>query len=608
MPKTVLNLIEINLLLNSEEPKNTELYGNLYFVLSGLNKLKAISLDDMPTLDTKARNALSYNKKDLIDTTAREWRATTTILERPRRDEVCELCNTPIKYLCYIFNFKNNTELRVGSECIKKFPNMEGYVEHSKQLKSIHKNQKVITRRNEFYNRFPNCEALISDAENYFLTLPILLPYDLYTKLEDVVKRLRLTYTNYVNEGKKPFKSELTSFELFDLAINQFEKNKNKADEIVNDNINKPLICKRREIDWLLSQNKRAIISKIAKNNGFYNLSTICSITSIEFISGYIENIFNRNQSQLYRFKSLNNGTLQIVFNKHGYFPQITFNMSINDFMHNIGSHCIYDSKFIYSLGDFAQYMKISNTLQNLESVMNYIANLFYEFNCFLLFNEKNNNLWLCRRGDKSIRVFKPYDFLVSYSKHINDSDELLKNFIFSIVRGGSNPKWIVPELQDKYDIKDTVNELYKEQYLDVREQFLRDNKNKYIEIATYNLIRDKHGHIIIDFDHIEYIKFTRSQIHISDSAIKYIEYALYINENNLFTNYKKGTILFVQSTQSIKNNNIIFYTTKHDGLVIKQCVTENNHESIFLYTDAPKKDIVSYGRVIYSFIANLKK
>ena len=72
MSKTSLNLIEINLLLNSEEPKNTELYGNLYSVLSKLQKLKAVSLDNLSDLDNKARTTLLHSKKDLIDTIVRE--------------------------------------------------------------------------------------------------------------------------------------------------------------------------------------------------------------------------------------------------------------------------------------------------------------------------------------------------------------------------------------------------------------------------------------------------------------------------------------------------------------------------------------------------------
>lgn len=112
MAKAVLTLIEINLLLNSEEPQNIELYGNLFFNLTNLEtdtkKLKAVSLDQLPLLDNKAIAALTYNKRNLISLTTKEWIAENTYNERPKRDMVCELCNTKIKNLFYIFHLNHH--------------------------------------------------------------------------------------------------------------------------------------------------------------------------------------------------------------------------------------------------------------------------------------------------------------------------------------------------------------------------------------------------------------------------------------------------------------------------------------------------------------------
>lgn len=608
MSKTVLTLDEINLLKNSEELKNTELYGNLYQVIYSLQNPKAVSLEDLPDLNNKAIGALTHNKKTLIDTIIKEWYAERVSEEDPNKKVRCGLCNTPNKYLYYIRNRRNGCLLNVGSHCITKFPNIEGFTEQKQQLKQIHKNHKIIARRNEFYDRFPNCETIISNAEDYFSTLPILLPYDLYTKLDEIIKRMRLIYTKYVNEGKKPFNSQLDSFELFNLAINQFYRIKNQSDEMVSSNKNDPLICKRREIDWLISQNKQHILSQIAENSGFYNLSTLRHITSVEFISDYIGDIFGRNQSQLYNFMSLKNGLLYIAFNKHGYHPQIVFSMSLKDFMQSIASYCIYDSSFTYSLNDFTQYMKILNTRSNLESVINYISDFVYKFNCILLFNEQNNSIWLCRRGDKSIRIFRPYDFLTSYSKHINESDESIKVFIFSIIKGGNTVKWITPELQAKQGIDERVNKLYKEQFLDVRERFLQYNKNTYVEITVYKIVKIQSGHIVIDFNHPEYVKISRRQIRVSDNTLKYIEYALYVTSECLMPQYKQGTIFLVQNTKSIKNGNTIFYVNVSNRLTIKQCTTTKEFESIFQHIDIHKRDIVSCGRVIDSFVLNFKE
>lgn len=64
--KSILSIDEVNLLLNSEEPKNTGLYGNLYEVLSKIDNRKAITIEELSELDQTAKGALSYNKKNLM--------------------------------------------------------------------------------------------------------------------------------------------------------------------------------------------------------------------------------------------------------------------------------------------------------------------------------------------------------------------------------------------------------------------------------------------------------------------------------------------------------------------------------------------------------------
>lgn len=607
MSKTVLNLIEINLLLNSEEPKNTELYGNLYSVLSDLRKLKAVSFDSLYGLDDKARTALLHSKKDLIDTTVREWRATTTIIERPQRDMVCELCNTPIKYLCYIFNFKNNTELRVGSECIKKFPNMEGYTQHSEQLKTIHKNQKVIARRNKFYEHFSNCEEFISNAEKYFSTIPILLPYELYSKLESTIARIRLIFTKYVNEDKKPFSSQMTSFELFQLATDQYNQLKLQSDDFVIKNKNKPLICKRKEIDWLTSQNKHKLLEQISKNQGCYNLSTLKQMTSYSFVLDYKEDIFERNQSQLFRFTRINSNAVYFSFVKQGYQPSLSFKLSLQDFVQEIVSECIFNHEYTYSLDSVYTKGVILNTTSNIESIKNYIADFVYNFNCAILFDDKTNNLILCRRSDKAIRTFYPYQFISSYSSQVIKSDDDIKKYIFSIIKGNNSVKWISTEEQAKQGIDDKINKLYKEQYLDIKDHFIKYNKEKYVEITTYRLIKDIDTNMVIDFNHPEYIRVSRKQIRLTDNSVKNISYAIYVSFDNLTSYYSKNTLLLIQETQSVKNGNIIYYTDIDKKAFFIKCNTIDGYESIFKHISLSKTRIKSYGRVMYAFTPNLK-
>lgn len=467
MADTILTLVEINLLLNSEEPKNTQLYGNLYSVLQNIKNPKAVSLESLPVLDTKARNALLRNKKNLFDATVKEWRATTTINERPKRDLVCQLCNTPIKYLCYIFNFKNNTELRVGSECIKKFSNMEGYTQHKEQLQGIHRNQKIVLRRNKFYDIFPNCENDIKQAEKYFSTLPILLPHDMYFTLESVISRMSLIYNKYVNEGKKPFNSNKDSFELFELALIQYNKVKSQAEEFLTHNINNPLICRRREIDWLRSQNKLGLLKEISNSDGRYTLATLKHMYNPVFVREHTKVFSSKNKSKHLKIDKISDSKVFFTFNKLGYQPAISLSIIIKDFMYYIGAECILNDEYEYRIKNIIPIISIENTMLNIQSIINYNYNITNSFNCVFLIDYTTRMLILYRRWDKSIRILKPESFLNLYNKCIFTTDENINRQISNIVKGNQNTKWISYETQEKQGIEDKVGRLYREQYLD---------------------------------------------------------------------------------------------------------------------------------------------
>ena len=244
LSKSILSRDEISLLRNSEEPRNSELYGNLFAILNDLSNIKAITMDDLVMLDEKGKAALTHNKKTLLDTVIKEWYAERVSEEDPSKQVKCGLCNTPNKYLYYIRNRRNGKLLNVGSHCITKFPGIEGYIEQRKQLRDIQKGQLIVARRNEFYEKVNNPEAMIEEAQSYFDNLPILLPWDLYAKLKDTINRMAFIYSKYVNEGKKPFESAYTSFELFELAVKQIDILKEKASIFITEHQNDFLICK----------------------------------------------------------------------------------------------------------------------------------------------------------------------------------------------------------------------------------------------------------------------------------------------------------------------------------------------------------------------------
>lgn len=597
MTKSDLSRADISLLINSEEPKNSQLYGNLYDTLIKIKTLKAITLEELKNhnLNQGGISALTHSKQDLIDNTTKEWRATTDIIDNPKKISTCQLCNkNGIRYERHIRNMKNNTELLVGSECVTRFK-IDGYLEQEKQLSEIRKRQKIIQRRNEFYSHFPDYEEFISDAEKYFSTLPILLPYDLYNTLQNTINRMRLISTKYVNEGKKAYYSQYDSFTLFQQTVDSFSKLKVRAELHINKNLNKILVCERQEIDWLISENKMKLLQQISENNGIYTLYTLKNMDSINFIQKYIESILSKNISDIMKFEKIKDNKIIFSFNKFGYQSPILYNIKLKDFMQNIGANCIINNAFTYGSKEILKVSTIINSKRNLISILEYIDSIMNLLNCTFLIDDISNSLYLYRKGDRAIRKFSHYYFMQSYSNFILLSDEEIKKFLISII-SNNDVNWISNEMQSKQGIDEKIGVLYKA-YKESHEYTIRPT-GRIVELMTYSVYNNNvTGMTKIDFNSAEYVALQKNKL--KDYQLRSVEYGLRINDESLSPFYHKGDLLLVQSIQKFKSDAELFFASNNE-IIIKKCHSETEEsESIFNYTNIPKKELVAYGRII---------
>lgn len=467
MSKAALTLDEINLLLNSEEPKNKKLYGNLYDILYELKPTKALTDEQVKCFDNIAMSALTYNKKSLIDTVIQEWYAERVTEEDPNKKVKCGLCNTPNKYLYYIRNRLNGKVLNVGSSCITKFPGIEGYTEQKLQLSNIMKNQRIINRRNEFHLHFPNIDTIILECEKYNDSLPIAIPFDLQEDLDSTIIRIRKIYNMYVESGKKPFKSNANSFELFEINYNHYETIKRKIDNFVNENISIPFICKRREILWLKRNSKLQVLKSIQKNNGLYTIETIGMIYSYKFIKDNWDMILKHQVTKNIFIEDLRESTnyLKISFQKFGYDYPLTGKILFRDFMKNIGAFSLFKKEYRYNDKDILLIAKFDYTTNNFQSIFNFIFNMMEELRCVFLFDYDKNKIILYRKKDKAVRFLMPEKFMKAYLAHILDSDDKIKNFLSNLVNKPAT-KWMTYDEQEKFSINDNIGKMYKEQHL----------------------------------------------------------------------------------------------------------------------------------------------
>ena len=464
MAKAILTLDEINLLRHSEEPKNTKLYGNLYETLNNLKNTKAVTLGMIPELDEAGVAALTYNKKSLIDTVIKEWYAERVSEEDPDKNVRCGLCNTPNKYLYFIRNRLNGQTLNVGSSCITKFPGMEGYIEQKKQMSQIHKNHRIVARRMEFHKRFPDVEETISNADNYMDSLPIVLPAELYNKLKNTGNRMHAVYNVYVNEGKKPIQSALDSFELFELAKTQFSLLSKEADGFITENRGNPLICKKREVDWLLLHHKKSTVQRIAENGGKYNEYTLGAVSSYDFVKSYIKLFIERNRSKFIKLKTMNDRTLnfQAVLSMTEY-PQIQYTIKFSDFMKQIGAKCILDEEYTYSEKELLGIAQINRTYENLNTILGYIASILKKLEYAFLIDSDSEELILYRRKNQAIRTIQISRFLDGYNKHILDPDDKIEKYLKNLTLS-KNSKWYSYGRQVQLGLANKIAKLYKQQ------------------------------------------------------------------------------------------------------------------------------------------------
>lgn len=455
------------MLINSEEVKNTKLYGNLYDILNQIKKIQATTLDQLINdgLDDNGVAALTYNKKSLIDNVKREWYVESKSAEDPDKRVRCGLCNTPNKYLFYIRNRLNSYQVNVGSYCMTKFPEIEGYASHKYQLGQIQRSQLETSRRIKFHKQFPTATDIIDSANFYFDNLPILLPYEIYFPLKDVVFQLHVIYTKYIKYGKTPISTSKNSFELFDENINKYNQLKKVADDFITKNINETFICKQSEIEWMSQNKKTDLIETISKNNGFYSMQTLGEITSIDFI---IKNFDMFSKCNTHKYISLIcpkdiHAPLRFTIKSEGY--DFLYDINIKKFMSQIGSRCFFESEFKFEEKDLFNVSKIMITNQNAINAADIVKNSCGIRGCALLVDEDTNYLYLYYKPDRSIKEFSPTDFLKLYDyrkirKHANKM-----KFLDVLLTNG---KWVSVKEQEMNGIDEKISKLYYHQYIDI--------------------------------------------------------------------------------------------------------------------------------------------
>jgi len=449
--KKIITLDELNLFRCSEELKNTKIYSNLYDILCRIEAKRVIPVEEIYGLSDTALSILISKKREIKERIVNEWEASGYGYD-PNQKAKCDFCHRKNnKYFFHIKNVINNTVLTVGSTCIGKFLKVKRYNEQ-KSLMEQDKNQRSFMMNNAELLGYSQIIHQYFDAEKYFLSLPILPPYDIYSGLKENILNMKSICLNYKG----------TSVE-FDAEWEKYQNLKSQADTFIKNNINNPFICKKEEVDWIIANDKIELLEEISKNNGVYTTSTLGLICSEEFTKSNISKIAQRNKSHSIKFGECNPVSIVALFDMNGYYNQISFQIPLKTLMKTIGCNCILNDDYEYGTNDILPISTIMNTQINIKTIIQYIASILIDTDYAFLYDNTRDEIIVYRKKDNAIKYINAYNFLQAYSKIILRSNEKVKINMQRIINSIKSYQWITVAKQKEQGIYNNIDSLYNE-------------------------------------------------------------------------------------------------------------------------------------------------
>ena len=379
---------EMVLIKNSEEAKNTDIYGNLYGCLEIYTDLTKSKLDKDLVFDNKARITLTNNKKLLMDNVKDEWYSKSLYMIATS-DTFCQLCGRKNVYVCYIANRLNGIELNVGRDCITNFKTISGLETVISNLNRAQRDHYKDARRINFEVKEGSEVGFLKQAESMLADFPVLLPYNLSCNLKNTLANCNRTKNIYINKDgniDEVFdtfcKLKIQFKELYNKALRHHEKVKVH-----------PLVCDRKLSSWITKYYPN-VLEIIQKNNGILNEESLKFVFDPEFVKSKIEIFATCFDSKDVKIIGVEGDVIRFYIKNNFYFRPITFIVPIKDFMRHIGCKCLTNDYYKYFNKNLPS-VKIENTGANFESIYSSISNILKANGySFIIDNKTSQAYW----------------------------------------------------------------------------------------------------------------------------------------------------------------------------------------------------------------------
>lgn len=449
---------EMALIKNSEEAKNSDIYGNLYSCLEKYTDLTKSKLKKDLVFDSKARITLTNNKKLLMDNVKNEWYSKSSYLIAGE-DTFCQLCGHKNVYICYIANRHNDIELHVGRDCVTKFKTISGLdtviTNLNRQQRDLYKD----ARRIDFEVLEGDEVGFLKQAELMLSDFPVLLPYKLSCELKNTLADCRRAKNIYINQGGNIDEVFITYAtlkvkfkELYNEALKHYERVKIH-----------PLVCDKRLASWLIN-NCPTVVKVIQKNNGILAENSLKFVFDPEFAQRKITIFADHLGSKDVKIVGVEGDVIRFFIKNNTYFKPVTFTISIKDFMKDIGCKCLTNEYYKYGNRDLPS-IKIDNTGTNFEAIYDSIDDILKSNGySFIIDNKTSQAYWEKRQSKKAANRWRnsampdpptykktsKEEFLSMVSQVLFDGDLIIQSSYTITSKINTGGKWITKAEKDE--------------------------------------------------------------------------------------------------------------------------------------------------------------
>jgi len=449
---------EMVLIKNSEEAKNIDIYGNLYDCLEKYTDLTKSKLKKDLVFDDKARMTLTNNKKLLMDNVEDEWYSKSSYLIATS-DVFCRLCGKKNKFICYIVNRLNGSELNVGRECVTNFKTINGLDTVITKLNKAQRDYGRDTRLIEFEVLEGDEVEFLKQSESMLAEFPVLLPYNLSCDLKNTLVDCRRAKNIYISKGGNIDEVFITYTSL----KQKFMKLYNKALEHYEIVKTHPLVCDKRLTSWLI-KNCLKVVKVIQKNNGILDENSLKFVFDPEFSQRNITIFADHLGSKDVKIVGVEGDVIRFLIKNNTYFKPVTFTVSIKDFMKDIGCKCLTNEYYKYGNRDLPS-IKIDNTGANFDAIYGSIDDILKTNGySFIIDNKTSQAYWEKRQSKKAANRWRnsampdlptykktsKEEFLSMVSQVLFDGDLIIQSSYTITSKINTGGKWITKAEKDE--------------------------------------------------------------------------------------------------------------------------------------------------------------